>query len=176
MPGTDLWTDGLICAFELVRNRNLSRANSAVPTKTLVSKTSTFEQQTLNKYTLLDSVPLINLKIEEEDVNVSSKPFRGAPESQWVPIGWGRISELVRKINSGMDMDEEKINNLIDDGDDLTVADVAAPYFERPAGPTWWCHIAAGHPAIDSWLRNVHRAPASSRYTYCFERRKPAYE
>lgn len=48
MPGTDLWTDGLICTFEFVRNRNLSRANSAVPTKTPLSKTSTFEQQTLN--------------------------------------------------------------------------------------------------------------------------------
>ncbi|KAF0898531.1 hypothetical protein E2562_008125 [Oryza meyeriana var. granulata] len=40
------------------------------------------------------------------------------------------------------------------DGDqcDITVADVAAPYWQRPAGPTWWCHVMAGHPAVDAWL------------------------
>lgn len=156
MPGTDLWTDGLICAFEFVRNPNLSCANSSASTKGQVLRTSTFEQQTLNKYTSSNLAPLINLKVEEGDVNVSSKPLRGPPESHWVPIGWGRISELVQKINSGTDMDDEAINDLIEDGDDLTVADVAAPYFERPVGPTWWCHVSAGHPAVDSWLRNVH--------------------
>ncbi|KAM1373725.1 hypothetical protein ACFX2I_024390 [Malus domestica] len=29
---------------------------------------------------------------------------------------------------------------------------VAAPYWERPVGPTWWCHVDAGHPYINSWL------------------------
>ncbi|KAJ3701832.1 hypothetical protein LUZ61_005537 [Rhynchospora tenuis] len=156
MPGTDLWTEGLICAFEFVRNPNISRASSAVPIETQVSKSSTVKQQTLNKYSSLDFVPLIDLNIKEEDVNVSSKPVTGPPESQWVPIGWGRISELVQKINAGTHIDDDNINSLIENGDDLTVADVAAPYFERPAGPTWWCHVAAGHPVVDSWLRNVH--------------------
>lgn len=63
-------------------------------------------------------------------------------------------------------MDDETINNLIGDGDDLNVADVAAPYFERSAGPTWWCHIAAGHPAIDSWLRNMHQLHPAIRMAF----------
>ncbi|KDO78083.1 hypothetical protein CISIN_1g0086011mg, partial [Citrus sinensis] len=41
---------------------------------------------------------------------------------------------------------------LIDDEDDITVADLAAPYWERPAGPVWWCHMLAGHPSVEAWL------------------------
>jgi len=40
----------------------------------------------------------------------------------------------------------------IDDESDLTVADLAAPYWERPAGPIWWCHVSAFHPSIQAWL------------------------
>ncbi|KAM1188451.1 hypothetical protein ACFX13_025069 [Malus domestica] len=39
-----------------------------------------------------------------------------------------------------------------EDDDDVTVADVAAPYWERPVGPTWWCHVDVGHPYINLWL------------------------
>uniref|UniRef100_A0A453F0H4 Uncharacterized protein n=1 Tax=Aegilops tauschii subsp. strangulata TaxID=200361 RepID=A0A453F0H4_AEGTS len=51
--------------------------------------------------------------------------------------------------------DGQGMGGLMDDGDqccDITVADVAAPYWQRPAGPTWWCHVTAGHPAVDAWL------------------------
>ena len=45
--------------------------------------------------------------------------------------------------------------NFSDDEDDVTVADVAAPYWERPVGRTWWCHVDAGHPNISAWLSNA---------------------
>ncbi|KAL2930802.1 Midasin [Bienertia sinuspersici] len=31
----------------------------------------------------------------------------------------------------------------------------AAPYWERPAGPVWWCHVDASHQNIISWLSNA---------------------
>ncbi|KAJ6430503.1 hypothetical protein OIU84_021829 [Salix udensis] len=33
--------------------------------------------------------------------------------------------------------------------------DLVAPYWERPAGPTWWCHVAAGHTSVQAWLNNA---------------------
>ncbi|MCE2055002.1 hypothetical protein HAX54_041768 [Datura stramonium] len=42
-----------------------------------------------------------------------------------------------------------------DEEDDVTVADVAAPYWQRPVGPTWWFHVAAGHPSVNAWLSNA---------------------
>nr|GEU31729.1 magnesium transporter CorA-like family protein [Tanacetum cinerariifolium] len=38
------------------------------------------------------------------------------------------------------------------DDNEVTVADIAVPYRERPVGPTWWCHVEAGHPSVHSWL------------------------
>ena len=43
----------------------------------------------------------------------------------------------------------------MDDEADLTVADLAAPYWEHPAGPIWWFHVCAGHPSIQAWLSNA---------------------
>ena len=45
--------------------------------------------------------------------------------------------------------------SLADDGFGPTVADLVAPYWERPAGPTWWCHVAAGHTSVQAWLNNA---------------------
>lgn len=37
---------------------------------------------------------------------------------------------------------------------DTTVAELAAPYWDRPlAGPTWWCHVDASHQGVSLWLR-----------------------
>lgn len=46
-------------------------------------------------------------------------------------------------------------HEFADDENDITVAEVAAPYWERPVGPTWWCHVSAGHPFINSWLSSA---------------------
>ncbi|GKA85564.1 hypothetical protein Tco_0807218 [Tanacetum coccineum] len=40
------------------------------------------------------------------------------------------------------------------DDNEVTVADIAVPYRERPVGPTWWCHVEAGHLMVHSWLSN----------------------
>jgi hypothetical protein len=45
--------------------------------------------------------------------------------------------------------------DMSDSEDDYTVADLAAPYWQRPVGPTW-CHVTAGHPSIDAWLNSAH--------------------
>lgn len=75
----------------------------------------------------------------------------------WVPIGWKRLAELVQTVQVDPDwvsspVDESESN---DEYDFLSVADVAAPYWEPAAGPTWWCNVLAGHPYIDSWLASA---------------------
>ncbi|KAJ3671091.1 hypothetical protein LUZ60_008517 [Juncus effusus] len=151
LQNSDLWTDGLICAFEFIRaGSTISRTSSLVPP---TKQTSTL---TLKKYTSLDSGSLIDLKSDEYEGPKQNPKFPNFfSENYWAPIGWHRISELVREVRTGTGWDSAEIINLIQDEDELTVADVAAPYFERPAGPIWWCHMAAGHQAVDSWLGNA---------------------
>ncbi|CAH1435631.1 unnamed protein product [Lactuca virosa] len=43
----------------------------------------------------------------------------------------------------------------INDEYDRTTANLAAPYWERPTGPIWWCHVTASHPHINSWFTNA---------------------
>ncbi|ONK64511.1 uncharacterized protein A4U43_C07F26830 [Asparagus officinalis] len=45
--------------------------------------------------------------------------------------------------------------NLEEDEDDFTVADVVAPYWERPTWPTWWCHVNPACQSIQSWLSSA---------------------
>ncbi|KAL3616939.1 hypothetical protein CASFOL_039333 [Castilleja foliolosa] len=144
MPGSQLWTDGLICAFEFVRGHKKS-----VPPKPFSNNHSSRLVDESNHNTLQESAPLVEL--EGHDRVKGSHLVEQCEGSWWAPIGWARISELVRNV----EVDEEwsKQHFTFTDGDDeLTVADVAAPYWERPAGPTWWCHLAAGHPAVEAWL------------------------
>jgi hypothetical protein len=70
----------------------------------------------------------------------------------WVPIGWSRISELIQAVQVDAIWSQFEIE---DSEDDFTVADLAAPYWEHPAGPIWWCHVSAGHPAVEAWLSNA---------------------
>ncbi|KAL3677820.1 hypothetical protein R1sor_020776 [Riccia sorocarpa] len=76
---------------------------------------------------------------------------------QWVPIGWDRIGELCKlaqcniisgKADEMMMLDESNS----EDSEYLTVADQAAPYWQSPVGPTWWCHVDPRHPHVHSWL------------------------
>lgn len=41
------------------------------------------------------------------------------------------------------------------DDAELSVADVAHPYWERRAGPTFWCHVDARHPRIQHFFLNA---------------------
>ncbi|XP_065852257.1 uncharacterized protein [Euphorbia lathyris] len=72
----------------------------------------------------------------------------------WIPIGWARISELVQMVQADSEYASQSID-FPDNEEDMTVADVAAPYLKRPTGPSWWCHVAAGHPCVNTWLSNA---------------------
>lgn len=41
-----------------------------------------------------------------------------------------------------------------DDDESLTVADLAHPYWQKRAGPTFWCHVDARHPNVVKLLTN----------------------
>ncbi|KAJ4981339.1 hypothetical protein NE237_032176 [Protea cynaroides] len=178
-PGTELWTDGLICAFEFVRGRRKTSRTKYGPK---IQSTQQIEREDLNKHELrygptdasapkmnrsnmLEPASFVELGRSEtfplddytDTVNHHSGHFHSMerfPGNQWIPIGWSRISELVQTVQADASWASQPIE-LTDDEDDLSVADVAAPYWEPPAGPTWWCHVAAGHQFVDTWLTNA---------------------
>ncbi|KAJ4822040.1 hypothetical protein Tsubulata_001622 [Turnera subulata] len=177
MPMNDLWTDGLICAFERVRRRRRStKSASKIPSRQIATSESSKTDLPVNG--LRESFPRAMEGINELESLPFPSEFRGSQDAipleyrdgqihhsgsyhaaerfeevHWVPIGWARISELVQTIQTDADWATQPLE--MDDEDGLTVADVAAPYWERPAGPTWWCHVSAGHPSVQAWLSNA---------------------
>ncbi|KAK9089909.1 hypothetical protein Scep_028991 [Stephania cephalantha] len=180
VPGSDLWTNGLICAFEFVRERrkaSRARNGSMAPSSQQTvgkdlrkqgtrSGQSEVSIENMKRDDLMDyelhidvdagrNAPLDDLR---ESENYHSGRWHGTDRfagNYWVPIGWDRLTELVQTVQVDASWVQQPIE-FNDDEDELTVADVAAPYWERPAGPTWWCHFAAGHQFVDSWLANAH--------------------
>ncbi|KAJ6378392.1 hypothetical protein OIU78_028601 [Salix suchowensis] len=57
------------------------------------------------------------------------------------------ISQLFHSVQIDGEWPAQTVT-LAEDGFGPTVADLVAPYWERPAGPTWWCHVAAGHTSV----------------------------
>ena len=166
MLGSDLWTDGLICAFEFVRGHRKTQLAQDVANKQ-VSSSQIYNRVPLNVNgkTYCKSSPQLESGIGDSDMvnehtdsnGFHSGCYRGKedfPRSYWIPIGWARISELVQKVQVDAGWTLQPIN-FSDDEDDITVADMAAPYWERSVGPTWWCHVTAGHPYINAWLSNA---------------------
>jgi hypothetical protein len=47
---------------------------------------------------------------------------------------------------------EDALDDCESDDDTVAVADQAAPYWQLPAGPVWWCHVLASHPNVAKWL------------------------
>lgn len=141
MEGSELWTDGLLCAFEYVKGQRRS-----------VRSKSNKKPRSTHKLGIKSS-------IQKHEDGYSSEPTR-VTESRndnihhWIPIGWTRISELIETVQINADWTSQQFN-FTDDEDDRTTADLAAPYWELPAGPTWWCHVAASHPHISRWLNNA---------------------
>ncbi|KAL6614979.1 hypothetical protein ACP70R_037249 [Stipagrostis hirtigluma subsp. patula] len=152
---SELWTGGLVCAFEFVRGPlNASRTSS-----------SSSQSKDLTVAMNPKKPPLAKITGDGSDDGDEPRPpcrhGKGPPESYWAPIGWARIAELVAMVDGDTAWDGQGMSVVDGDGDgdgegryccDITVADVAAPYWQRPAGPTWWCHVTAGHPAVDAWL------------------------
>ncbi|KAL3631531.1 hypothetical protein CASFOL_024515 [Castilleja foliolosa] len=138
MLGGELWTEGLICAFEFVKcNKKPLSSGSGLKSQPAQPKP-------------VDKLHKPVFKSVDIDTHDDQPQCSG---NHWVPIGWDRIYELVSMVqvdavwaSSPVEMDNE---------DDMTVADVAAPYWERPVGPTWWCHVNASHPFINSWLNSA---------------------
>ncbi|XP_057949920.1 uncharacterized protein LOC131144952 [Malania oleifera] len=178
MPGCDLWTDGLICAFEFVQSdRKTMGSNSyskihstgqtdgdnsekQVHTCGLIEASApkmegntSLESVSCAKTGSSQTISLDALKDNQTYESHSFKNMERFSRGHWVPIGWARISELVQlvQINSGWASQQFEFM----DEDDLTVADLAAPYWERPEGPTWWCHVSASHQFISTWLQNA---------------------
>ncbi|KAM7500634.1 hypothetical protein LguiA_025048 [Lonicera macranthoides] len=179
MPGSELWTNGLICAFELVRgHRKAIRPNSYTKIQSALQIEGENKKKRVHSYRQIEASPQkangnslleptslikswthhigslgdsIGSQDSQADQSHTMERFEG---SHWVPIGWARISELVQTVQVDAGWASQQFD-FMDDEDDRTVADLAAPYWERAAGPIWWCHVAAGHRFIDEWLNNA---------------------
>ncbi|XP_017615288.1 uncharacterized protein LOC108460343 [Gossypium arboreum] len=166
LAGTDLWTDGLICAFEFIRGHKKPMNTRygyrvQVPANKLTEASSRGldEQKVMESSFGLESRDRVAVSLDEYNNGHSLQPSRFHTTerfdgSYWAPIGWERISDLVKNVQVNGSWDSQQFE-WIDNEDDLTVADLAAPYWERPAGPIWWCHLAAGNPTVVSWLNNA---------------------
>ncbi|KAF2282815.1 hypothetical protein GH714_043106 [Hevea brasiliensis] len=170
ITGNELWTDGLICAFEFVRGHGRRSINS----KSTISKQidsvhangiRESSSPRLDRNKLLESssicesrgnqsAPLSEYKDSLIDQSGQYHAVERSGDTRWVPIGWARISELVKMVQTDANWATQQLE-LMDEEDGLTVAELAAPYWERPAGPIWWCHVAAGHPSIQAWLSDA---------------------
>ncbi|XP_020593220.1 uncharacterized protein LOC110033540 isoform X2 [Phalaenopsis equestris] len=177
-PVCDLWTDGLICAFEFVRGSNRTTTEKNCPRsqpmhqnddqnlrrQTARTLPSQLLAQNLNDNTFMGCHSLIDLNsasaVRDDEPHTpyykETVHYKNQmSDSHWVPIGWARISELVQIVQVDAKWSSQQMN-LIEDEDDFTVAGVVAPYWERPEGPIWWCHVFAGHSSVDTWLSNAH--------------------
>ncbi|KAH1208854.1 hypothetical protein GmHk_15G043540 [Glycine max] len=164
--GNNLWKDGLICAFEYIKGQNRSVKSS--------SSSKITDRLHVNGQHSKMHVPSDDKKklLDPSSVNVSRDSLFGGSDDDkegqahkagqskkyegghWVPIGWARISELVQAVQVDADWSSHQLE-FEDSEDDFTVADLAAPYWEHPAGPIWWCHVFAGHPTVEAWLSNA---------------------
>ena len=64
--------------------------------------------------------------------------FQKYEDSHQVPIGWARISDLVQTIQVDAGWVSQMLDSM-DDEEDLTIADLAALYWQHLAGPIRWC-------------------------------------
>lgn len=171
MLGSELWTDGLLCAFEFVcgqRKTNGARATehygARVPKKPPLYKygASNVSPQDVDKDHFIEpryttESAYVDIKNADGQSYQQEYPYQSqerSPGNYWIPIGWSRISELLQTVHIDSGWASQPVD-LSDEEDDVTVADVAAPYWQSPVGPTWWCHVAAGQPSINAWLSNA---------------------
>lgn len=170
LGGDELWVDGLLCAYEFIPG---PKKHIKVGCKGL------FDAEIRDKsIALLPASEMLHAAGKPSDdivvgahpsfliEDVEGKPSNGecktdptpsvSPKlqgSHWIPIGWRRLAELVQVVQ--IDAQWESYEQLcVSNEYDRSVADLAAPYWEPKAGPTWWCNVLAGHPYVESWLAN----------------------
>jgi hypothetical protein len=159
VPKSDLWTDGIICAFEFIRGPKKHVDSKQLEKGALKQEDGPISHSFPGHNPFVDSSPVDDLRSR----SVSSLDFKEAhllpsghveryEGSHWVPIGWARITELVQMVQVNAEWPNLE---LIDDEEDVPVTDLAAPYWERPGGPTWWCHLTAGNSFVEGWLRSA---------------------
>jgi len=170
-PLNDLWTDGLIYAFEFVRGHKFTSPDkSSTRTQSMQRRNNQNGKKQVHRRTvsgLVEPESLIDLNTTtslgkadgvshtDDNKEILKHNIRPFYDSHWVPIGWDRINELVQTVQVDASWASQQLCITEEYEDDFTVADVAAPYWERPAGPTWWCHVNPGHQNILSWLSNA---------------------
>lgn len=153
LQAEELWTDGLICAFEFIhRSRNIPPAAAVQE----VAKKKRFQgnqcgNSNTNNNGFHEEEPLLHV----DDFDGSKDKEGMLPRSYWRPIGWARISELVQDVDSDAEWASQP-QEFTDDESDVPVADVASPYWEKPVGPTWWCHLDAADPYVAAWFASSH--------------------
>ncbi|CAJ1971341.1 unnamed protein product [Sphenostylis stenocarpa] len=126
----ELWTNGLICAFEFVREKGHTKKKGF--------------QMNQSGSSLLESHDDLGEK-DHQPVQPDFHCKEDLPRSYWRPIGWDRVSELDQAVHAHS-------FDFTDDESDIPVADVATPYWERPVGPIWWCHLDAADPFVTAWF------------------------
>ncbi|KAK2448222.1 Magnesium transporter CorA family protein [Trifolium repens] len=129
--GGGLWTDGLICAFEFVRGQKRpvkSRSSSKVTNRLH------FDRKHSNG--------LVEASFTRPDEKKLSHP-----------------SSVNVSKDSSFDASDDDKEGLVLQADQSNAPekheDLVAPFWERPAGPIWWCHVSAGHPSVETLLRNA---------------------
>ncbi|CAN4117616.1 unnamed protein product [Withania somnifera] len=150
MLGSELWTDGLFCAFEFVRGQ--WKTNGSRSSEHYAAREP--KKPPLLKRGASNSSPQCADRdhFYQQDYPYNSR--EKSPSNYWIPIGWARISELLQTVHIDSGWASQPVY-LTDEEGDVTVADVAAPYWQCAVGPTWWCHVAAGHPSVNAWLSNA---------------------
>ncbi|RVW47381.1 hypothetical protein CK203_090341 [Vitis vinifera] len=152
-PGSDLWTDGLICAFEYVTShRRISRSKYGSKIQSVQqiegenmkkqvpeNKVSRASAQNLIRKHRSESASLVELEpdhVASLDNHIDHQFYQSdryhmterSSGSHWVPIGWARISELVQtvRVDAGWALQQFEVT---DDEDERSAADLAAPYW-----------------------------------------------
>lgn len=184
VEGNDLWVDGLLCAYEYIHGpKKHIKVAGKLDNKSGLFEGSFDAEVTLKspEHALLLSPEMLHSTSKPgDDIVVSPHPSFFIEElegkgsivepktdptssvspkmegSHWVPIGWARLGELVHSVQIDAQWALSEPLSMSDEYD-LSVADLAAPYWEPKAGPTWWCNVLAGHPYVESWLANSQK-------------------
>ncbi|KAI3937704.1 hypothetical protein MKW92_010586 [Papaver armeniacum] len=148
MPESELWTDGLICAFEFVRELRKTivskpasdthfdqHFNGKDPEKQVPNGTTDSISQNVQhidhpEFESLKKVePDAKFHLEDAIINHSDGTEKSVG-SHWVPIGWARIYELAQTVQVGGKWSSQAMESISDE-DEFTVADDDIPIVLR---------------------------------------------